>query len=178
MSEPRLTVLGAGNALAGDDGVGAALAAALADETLPGCVRVRAAGDPLALLEELEARRQVLLLDACRFGARPGETCFIRLDDPEWPSLAEPLSLHGLDLSTAFRLAGALGLPLDRAWLMGVEPGTIAAGVGLSPELAEAWPRVLEEARRAALNMLDGIAPTDRSAARGDGAAALQGVDA
>ena len=55
-----------------------------------------------------------------------------------------------------------LGLPLDRAWLMGVEPGGALEGQGLSPALAAALPALVRDARRAALRMLDGLDPTDQ----------------
>jgi hydrogenase maturation protease len=165
-----LTVLGIGNPLAGDDGVGVALADALPAGGLPAGVAVRAAGsDPLALLEELLAGRRVLLLDACRHGGRPGEATWMRLDDPRWPAAAAPLSLHGLDLPTVFQLAGALGLALERAWLMGVEPGGALEGRGLSPAVTEALPQLVDGARRGVRRLLEGLAPTEPAAAAAAG---------
>jgi hydrogenase maturation protease len=167
---PGLTVLGIGNPLAGDDGVGVALADALAAVGLPEGVVVRAAGsDPLALLEELLAGRRVVLLDACRCGARPGAAVWMRLDDPRWPAAAAPLSLHGLDLPTVFQLAGALGLPLERAWLFGVEPDGKLEGQGLSPAVTDALPHLAEAARRGVQRLLDGLAPTEPAAASAAG---------
>lgn len=169
----RVTIVGVGNILAGDDGIGVALAAGLADRGLPVGAAVRdAAGDPLAVVEELAAGRTVLLLDACRFGGAPGATTWLRLDDPAWPQVAAPLSLHGLDLPAVFRLARVLRLPLDRAWLMGVEPDGVLEGRGLSATLAEALPMLEEEARRGALRMLDGLEPKEQRAAPLAGAAA------
>jgi hydrogenase maturation protease len=173
-----LTVLGIGNVLAGDDGVGVGLAEALEAEGVPPGACVRQAGsDPLALLEELLAGRQVLLLDACRFGGRPGEVTWMRLDDPAWPDAASPLSLHGLDLPAVFQLARALKLPLDRAWLLGVEPGGSLEGRGLSPAVTNAWPHLVDGARRAVRRLLDGFAPTDPAPApAAGGVAATRGA--
>ena len=173
-----LTVLGIGNPLAGDDGVGVALAAALAADGLPAGAQLRVAGsDPLALLEELLAGRQVLLLDACRFGGRPGETTWMRLDDPRWPEAATPLSLHGLDLPTVFQLAGALHLPLERAWLFGIEPADVLEGRGLSSAVRDAWPHLVDGARRGVRRLLDGLAPIEPAPAlTPDGAAATRGA--
>jgi hydrogenase maturation protease len=162
----EVVVLGVGNPLAGDDGVGVALAEALAAEAVPAGVEVRVAGsDPLALLEELLAGHRVLLLDACRFGGRPGETTWMRLDDPAWPDTASPLSLHGLDLPTVFQLARALRLPLERAWLFGVEPAGTLEGRGLSPAVTNVWPHLVDGARRAVRRLLDDLAPTDSAPA-------------
>ena len=177
-SEPRVSVLGIGNVLAGDDGTGVALAVALAEDGLPAGAFVRVAGcDPLALLEELEAGREVLLLDAFRFGGRPGEVTWLRLDDPAWPDAAAPLSLHGLDLTAVFQLAKTLHLPLDRAWLMGIEPDSVAVGRGRSPALDDAWPLLVAGAHQAVRRLLGGLAPTDPTPVLSGGVLALQGAD-
>lgn len=178
MADGCLTVLGLGNPLAGDDGVGVALAEALAAGPLPDGVEVRVAGsDPLTLLEELLAGHRVLLLDACRFGGRPGETTGMRLDDPAWPDAAAPLSLHGLDLPTVFQLARALRLPLERAWLFGVEPAGALEGRGLSPSLNEAWPHLVDGAHRAVRRLLEDPGPTETAPARmAGGLAATRGA--
>ena len=161
-----LSVVGIGNVLAGDDGAGVALAEALERAGLPPGARVRQAGsDPLAVLEELEAGRQVLLLDACRFGGKPGTMTWMRLDDPRWPAAASPLSLHGLDLPTVFQLARTLHLPLEKAWLLGVQPAATLGGRGLSPAIANAWPRLVDGAHRAVRRLLDGLAPADNAPA-------------
>jgi len=181
-SGPRLTadlvVLGLGNPLAGDDGIGVALAEALAEAGPAAGAQVRVAGsDPLALLEELLAGRRVLLLDACRFGGRPGETTWLRLDDPTWPLAAAPLSLHGLDLPAVFELARALRLPLERAWLYGVEPAEIREGRGLSPAMRDAWPQLVDGAHRAVRRLTDERAPTEGAPApTAGGVAAIRGA--
>jgi hydrogenase maturation protease len=169
----ELTVVGIGNVLAGDDGAGVLLADALETAGLPPGARVRQAGsDPLAVLEELEAGRQVLLLDACRFGGRPGALTWMRLDDPRWPAAAAPLSLHGLDLPTVFQLARTLHLPLEKAWLLGVQPAATLGGRGLSPAVANAWPHLVDGAHRAVRRLLDGLAPADSAPANAAGAGA------
>ncbi len=175
---PDVVVLGMGNPLAGDDGVGVALAEALAEAGPPPGASVRVAGsDPLAILEELLAGRRVLLLDACRFGGRPGETTWLRLDDPRWPVAAAPLSLHGLDLPAVFELARALRLPLERAWLLGIEPEGTPEGRGLSPAITESWPRLVDGAHRAVRRLLDEPAPTTGAPApTADGVAATRGA--
>src|SRR5512135_828096 len=178
MSDARLTVVGMGNPLAGDDGVGVALAEALEEAGLPAGASVRVAGsDPLAILEELLAGRRVLLLDACRCGGRPGETTWLRLDDPRWPVVTAPLSLHGLDLPAVFELARALRLPLERAWLFGVEPEETLEGQGLSPAITESWPRLVDGAHRAGRRLLDERAPTEAAPApTAGGVAATRGA--
>ncbi|MCU0253011.1 MAG: hydrogenase maturation protease [Acidobacteria bacterium] len=156
----EVTVVGAGNPLVGDDGVGDAVAVRLAELSLPGGVQVRVAGgDPLVVLEELEAGRKVLLVDAAQFDGEPGAVRFLRLDRPAWPESAAALSLHGFDLSAVFQLGRALDLPLRNAWIMAIRPGAVEEGEGLSPALARALPRLVAGAHRATLRMLSGLAP-------------------
>lgn len=173
-----LSVVGIGNVLAGDDGAGVALADALQKAGLPAGAQVRVAGsDPLAVLEELEAGRHVLLLDACRFGGAPGAMTWMRLDDPRWPTAVSPLSLHGLDLPTVFQLAKTLHLPLEKAWLLGVQPAATLGGRGLSPAVVNAWPHLVDGAHRAVRRLLDGLAPVDTAPAlAAAGAAASPGA--
>jgi hydrogenase maturation protease len=155
-----VTVVGAGNPLVGDDGVGEAVAARLAELSLPGGAHVRVAGgDPLVVLEELEAGRKVLLVDAAQFDGEPGAVRFVRLDQPGWPEPAATLSLHGFDLAAVFQLGRALHLPLRNAWVMAVRPDAVEEGEGLSPALARALPRLVAGAHRATLRMLSGLAP-------------------
>jgi hydrogenase maturation protease len=122
-------------------------------------VTVVGAGNPLVVLEELEAGRKVLLVDAARFDGAPGTVRFARLDRAGWPEPATPLSLHGFDLATVFQLGRALDLPLRNAWVMAVRPAAVEAGRGLSPALARALPRLVAGAHQAALRMLSGMAP-------------------
>jgi hydrogenase maturation protease len=70
---PRL-ILGLGNPIAGDDGVGAWVARRLADHPgLPGHTDVVAAGtDLLRLAPVLLGRSQLILIDAISDGAEPG----------------------------------------------------------------------------------------------------------
>jgi hydrogenase maturation protease len=159
-AEAMVTVVGAGNPLVGDDGVGEAVAMRLAELSLPAGARVRiAGGDALAVLEELEAGCKVLLVDAARFDGEPGAVRFVRLDRPGWPEPAASLSLHGFDLSTVFQLGRALNLPLRNAWVMAVRPDAVEPGRGLSPALSRALPRLVADAHRATLQMLSGLAP-------------------
>jgi hydrogenase maturation protease len=159
-AEAMVTVVGAGNPLVGDDGVGEAVAVRLAELSLPAGARVRVAGgDALAVLEELEAGCKVLLVDAARFDGEPGAVRFVRLDRPGWPEPAVPLSLHGFDLPAVFQLGRALKLPLRNAWVMAVRPDAVEPGRGLSPALSRALPRLVADAHRAPLRMLSGLSP-------------------
>lgn len=159
----EVTVLGIGNPLAGDDGIGEAIASRLAP-ALPRGARIRLAdGDPLAVLEELEAGRRLLVVDAARFAGPPAAVRFVALDRPEWRGRTGRWSLHGFDLAEVFRLGRALGLTLAESWVMAVRPAAVAEGQGLSPALSRALPRLVDRTRRATLRMLSGLSPEEKN---------------
>lgn len=83
MPKPVLLV-GLGNTLAGDDGVGSRVAAALAvDPRLPAVVEVLQAGSDLLRLEpQLEGRRDIVLVDALLSPLRVG-TVLVRVGTPD-----------------------------------------------------------------------------------------------
>ena len=70
----RLLVIGVGNTLRGDDGVGVRVAQALANHPLPEGVTVLDGGtEGLDLLFHLEEADRVILIDAAEMGQTPGE---------------------------------------------------------------------------------------------------------
>jgi len=128
-------VVGIGQAAAGDDGVGLAVARALAARG----VAVRETADASLVLALLEAERDVVVVDAVVGGGAPGSV--IRLDPGALASGPTPLSSHGLGVAEALELARALyGTDVAaRVAIVGVaiaRPGT--TGIGLSPAVAAA----------------------------------------
>ena len=135
-----LLIIGLGNPLMGDDGVGALLAESLAgradaDVLIGGTDLLRCAG-------ELEGRQRVILIDAVQSEAEsdvPGEITVTDEDPPEGLSAGT----HTLSAPAAVRLLRHLMPEVRFTWLLaGVR--SVRAGEGLSPELAAALPRLRE----------------------------------
>jgi hydrogenase maturation protease len=95
-------VVGIGQDAAGDDGVGLAVARALAGRGL----EVRQAADASVVLALLEAGRRVVIVDAVVGGGAPGAV--VRLDPGALASGPQPLSSHGLGVAEAIELARTL----------------------------------------------------------------------
>jgi hydrogenase maturation protease len=152
MSRPtRLLVLGLGNVLLGDDGVGAAAIASLLDRyAVPPGARVLDGGTlGLSLLPYLDEAEVVILLDAIRSDGPPGT--LVRLDgDQVAPAVATRLSPHQVGVSDLLDGARWLNRYPSRLMLMGLVPEAIDLRVGLSPDVARALPtlvaQVVEEA--------------------------------
>ncbi len=174
--EPSLLVLGLGNVLCGDDGLGVAAVERLEREyDLPPGVRVLDGGTlGMTLLGYFEAGDDVILVDAIRAAGPPGT--FVRLaGDAVAPAVRDRLSCHQIgvhDLLDGLRLLGAFP---RRLVLLGLVPESIELELGLTPSVAAALPRlvtaVVDEAGRLghdfAPRAADDASATPRHAAAG-----------
>ena len=129
MSNPTpLLVLGLGNVLLRDDGVGAAAVALLLDRYQPPCnVRVLDGGTlGLSLLPYLEEAETVILVDAIKADAAPG--ALVRLDGADVaPAVATRLSPHQIGVSDLLDGARWLDRYPARVVLLGIVPVLIPA---------------------------------------------------
>ena len=128
----RVLLIGAGNELRSDDGVGAILAKKL-DTRLR--ARVLDAGSALeSFLSPVlrEAPHTVALIDAVHFHGRPGE---VRLFSAADLGIAR-LGTHGMSPGLFMKTLERQGV--THAVLIGIQPSTTAVGQGLTPEVQSA----------------------------------------
>jgi hydrogenase maturation protease len=132
-----VVVIGLGNPLMGDDGVGiAALERLRARFVLPAGIELVDGGTwGLNLLPVIEDADGVILIDAIDTGAPPGT--LVRLEHASLPRyLATKISPHQVDLRDVLGLAELRGtLPSDTV-AIGVQPQNIELGDPLSPMVA------------------------------------------
>jgi hydrogenase maturation protease len=147
-----LLVLGLGNLLLEDDGVGSAAIRLLHERyTPPDGTRVIDGGTlGLALLPYLEDADSVILVDAVDTGGPPAE--FVRLDGDEvGPAVATRLSPHQVGVADLLDGARWLGRYPKHLVLLGLVPASMELSVELSPDLRRALPglvtKVVEEAQ-------------------------------
>ena len=144
-AEPdRVLVLGLGNSLMTDDGIGPCAVAALAPRA---GVRLMDGGTcGLSLLPEIEGCAALIVIDAFADGAAPGTVSVHE-------GAAMDAALRGVK-STAHEVALAdlmdaahvtVGRPARRA-LIGVAPARVAVGLEPTPAVAAALPAVLAAA--------------------------------
>ena len=143
-------VLGVGNPIMRDDGVGQRLLEALAARmpALDGVEFIDAGTLGLMLLPRVERCSALLALDAAQFDAGPGEVRVLEGDAFDGFLKVARSSVHELglrDLVDAARLTGSL--PQRRA-LVGVQPAQIGWGTSLSPPVEAAVPAAVEAARQ------------------------------
>ena len=133
----RVRVIGCGNIDAGDDALGL-LAVRRVRPLLPEGVEVVEAGSGTHLVDLLQNIDGVVVVDAILAGIESNAGT-IRLDVKvgEIPAdVRTSLSSHGLGLPEAMMLAAAVGLPLPRIVILGLEARDTEIGSGLSPEVA------------------------------------------
>jgi hydrogenase maturation protease len=138
-----ILVLGIGNILLRDEGVGVRVIERLAGEPLPPNVEVIDGGTAGADLVDLIAnRRRLIVVDAVQAGAAPGAVLRLRPEDliPDETGL---VSLHQVGLLESLDMAARLGCAPEDVRIFGVQPGDLSPGLALSAEVAAAVPRVV-----------------------------------
>ena len=148
-------ILGVGNPLAGDDGVGVRAIEALATAGgLPEGIRLLDVGVlGMDILAWTRPDEPVVILDAVHGPGDPGTLYRFALDEIAAPA-EPPLSVHQLGIADALHAARLMGRPL-RGTLIGVEPARVAAfTAGLSPPVAAALPALQAAAIREAERLL------------------------
>ena len=159
MSDPHppvVLVVGVGNELRGDDGVGVEVAR---------CVRARLPGDgfevcelrghPTDLLDLWRGRDAVVIVDTMRSGSPPGT--ILRLDAGNEPLPARQRnrigSTHAAGLAETIELARALGALPARAIVYAVEGCRYDAGAAVTDDLEAIVPKLVEVVLREARSL-------------------------
>jgi hydrogenase maturation protease len=148
-----LLVLGLGNLLCGDDGLGVAAVERLtASYEAPEGVRVVDGGTlGLSLLPYLEEAEAAILVDAIRDDLPPGS--LVRLEGDEVaPAVAARLSVHQIGVADLLEGARWLGRFPATLVLLGLVPRTLDLSLERSEPVEEHLPELVEsvvsEARR------------------------------
>jgi hydrogenase maturation protease len=146
--KPRRTVvLGLGNPLMADDGLGlAALERLQAEWELPAGVTPADGGTwGMMLLPLIEAADELLLLDAVRAGRAPGT--LTELDRHQLPRyFAHKISPHQIDLREVLAVAELRGHLPERIAVIGVEPERVEMSNALSPGVDQRVADVVQAA--------------------------------
>lgn len=125
-------VIGLGNPLVGDDGLGLAALEQLRARGTYGDVELVDGGTwGLSLLPVIESATRVLLLDAIDAGGSPGTLHILRCADlPRY--LATRISPHEVDLQDVLALAELRGTLPHETVAIGLQPSRLETGCDLS----------------------------------------------
>jgi hydrogenase maturation protease len=145
MCAAETLILGLGNLLRKDDGVGPRVVAELARRSLPeGVTALDAGAAGLDLLALLDGPQRVIIVDAADMGRTPGQFVRFTPDEAQLIDSEEAFSFHAMGLAEALALARALGRSLPELVVFGVQPESLDWGEGLSPAVEIALPRLVE----------------------------------
>ena len=130
----KILILGVGNILLRDEGVGVRVVEKIRDEhTLPDDVEVMDGGTlGLTLIPYLEGREAVFIIDAVDRGGRPGEIFRIESGDINDFYNARKLSAHQIGLREVLALSRLQDILPKRVCLFGIQPQTVDVGLDLS----------------------------------------------
>jgi hydrogenase maturation protease len=136
----RVLILGLGNLLLGDEGVGVHVAQLLQTRELGSFVEVQDVGTAiLDALPSLEQADRVIVIDAVKAGGAPGTV--YRMPLAEFRAKRQIASMHGFDLQRVIRLARRKHRA--KVLVVGIEPEFIDWSLKLSKAVQQALPRVL-----------------------------------
>lgn len=147
----EIVVLGVGNTLLTDDGVGVLVVRELAEAARPA-----EAGDPavvyhdggtigLALLPLIENRSGVILVDAADFGGRLGEVRLFEGDEMDALLRVKRSTPHEIAVSDLILTAELIGAKPDRRALVAIQAGDLTLGAEPQPQVAAAIGRARSE---------------------------------
>lgn len=143
MVNKKILILGVGNLILRDEGVGVHAVRELEKRDLPAHVEVIDGGTYLMdLLGVIQEAERIIVIDALKGGGEPGTIYRVKPDD----LMAEgerTLSLHQVGLLDVLGMVKQLGGD-PHAVIIGVEPKEISWGMELTPEVEAKLPKVIE----------------------------------
>jgi hydrogenase maturation protease len=138
MNTKPVAIIGVGNYLMSDEGVGIHAIKFLENLEWPDDIELIDGGTPgVALMYLLENRKLVIILDCADFNANPGEIGVFDPNDLIRDENSE-ISLHATDLLSSLELAKKLGSYPDDIVIVGIQPSSIEMGTKLSLEAEKA----------------------------------------
>lgn len=133
----NILILGIGNILLKDEGIGVHVVNKLKEMQLPPDVEIMDGGTlGIDLLFYIEGRKKVIVIDTVKAGEPPGT--MYRFTDKDLVMKKGTLrSAHGIDFTDVIRAAEFLGTKPEEIVFIGVEPEIIDEGLELSPLLSK-----------------------------------------
>jgi len=137
-------VLGIGNRMMTDDGIGIAVVEQLMQkDPFPGMRYAAGETDVDFCIDELINADKVIIIDAAKFGEEPCSVSFFSLEEI-MEQIPEVRSVHDIDLLQTMKRDSIK----KNGLLIAVEVGNIDSGIGLSPEIEEKFGDICEKVEK------------------------------
>ncbi len=142
-----VAIIGVGNYLMRDEGVGIHAIARLREMKWPADIDIIDGGTPgVALLHMIEGRKLVVIIDCADFNGKPGEIGVFNAAGLKRDENAE-ISLHATDLLGALELAKHAESYPEKVIIVGIQPEKIEMGTSLSEIIEESLQNLPEKLR-------------------------------
>ena len=147
MPESNIAILGIGNLLQSDEGVGVHLINRLEKEYNfnPHINLIDGGTMGIDLLPYLEQNDKIIILDAVNFDEAPGFIGIIENEDI-LRRLNTKLSIHHLGLTDVLSSARLLDIEPSEVYLIGIQPKNIEMGTELTDEISLKLDNIIEAA--------------------------------
>jgi hydrogenase maturation protease len=144
MAAKNILVLGLGNILLGDEGVGVRVVEQLLSHSLPEEIEVIDGGTAgYELINFFEGKEKVIIVDAVKTDDTPGSVYKLDLSVVQEDETVQ-LSLHQIGLKNVFKMASMMDLNPE-VTLIGIVPKDYQDyNIGLSDEVEKAIPLAIE----------------------------------
>ena len=142
----RIVVLGVGNVLLSDEGVGPQVIGELDQgfEFPPQTMLIDGGTSAMELLDDMAKADLLLIVDAVHSGQEPGSV--IKLTGEQVPRFfTTKLSPHQVGISDVLATLSLTGETPAETIIIGVEPASLRMGMQLSPVVVAAIPLVIDE---------------------------------
>lgn len=140
----KTIVLGIGNVLLSDEGIGIHVVKELLNHEIPDGVEIFEGGtDGFRLLNIISEADRLIVVDSVKGGSKPGTIYKFNVEDaPKCPDLFKT-SVHQIGILEVINLSGLIGKTPETT-VIGIEPKSISTGMELSGEVKAKIPRIIE----------------------------------
>jgi hydrogenase maturation protease len=142
--DDHILILGVGNLLLSDEGVGVHVAQEMMQMDLPPAVQVVEGGtEGFGLINVIVQADRMILIDAVKGGGQPGSIYRFTIEDcPPYPDLLKS-SVHQISILEVINLSSLIG-STPQTTIIGVEPKSLEMGMQLSPQIEAKIPRIIQ----------------------------------
>jgi len=144
-----IIIIGLGNPLMTDEGIGTAMVDELTKLAAAGKLPsenvdyLDGGCGGMYLLHSIAERKKVILIDCAKMGLEPGAICRFTPDEVNTVKQMTHLSLHEVDILRVIELAKLLDQCPDEIVIFGIQPAAIAPHMGLTASIEARLPEYL-----------------------------------
>ncbi len=142
MKKPVM-IIGVGNSIQMDDGIGIHVLRELEKYPLPEEVELFDGGTlGIDLMPYIEGREKLIFIDSVKADQKPGTIFKFEPDDLNYDD-APKTSVHQIGLIESLQMISMIGKAPERIVIFGVQPAVINWGEDLSPEVRSSIPKLI-----------------------------------